>query len=70
LNEEGWRKRRQGRKEKKSYSLAGVRGGGQGRAHVPERRPFTGAGGQGRKDWLSGLWAVSPTAGWLLAIQS
>ncbi len=53
----------------------GARGGGQGAegraaAHVPERRPFTGAGGEGRKDWLSGLWAVSPAAGWLLAIQS
>ncbi len=45
-------------------------GEGRGTAHVPERRPFTGAGGEGRKDWLSGLWAVSPAAGWLLAIQS
>ncbi len=44
--------------------------GGPRTAHVPERRPFTGAGGEGRKDWLSGLWAVSPAAGWLLAIQS
>lgn len=45
-------------------------GEGRGTAHVPERRPFTGAGGERRKDWLSGLWAVSPAAGWLLAIQS
>lgn len=45
-------------------------GEGHGVAHVPERRPFTGAGGEGRKDWLSGLWAGSSAAGWLLAIQS
>lgn len=45
-------------------------GEGRGAAHVPERRPFTGAGGERRKDWLSGLWAVFPAAGWLLAIQS